>query len=167
MQKIKNIITLLIMKILGVDPGFGRCGFAILDASNKSKPTLCAFGTITTEPNSPFPARLHELATDFESLFKKWEPEVVSIEDLFFGTNTTTAMRVAGARGVILLLAERAGCRVVEPKPVELKLSFTGNGKANKAEMKKMAKLQFGLEKNPKIDDAADAIAAAMWALHA
>lgn len=155
------------MKILGVDPGFGRCGFAILDATNKAKPELLSFGTITTEPNSPFPARLHELATDFESLFEKWEPEVVSIEDLFFGSNTTTAMKVAGARGVILLLAERAGCRVVEPKPVELKLSFTGNGKANKAEMKKMAKLQFNLEKNPKIDDAADAIAAAMWAINA
>ncbi len=155
------------MKILGVDPGFGRCGFAILDATNKAKPELCTFGTVTTEPNSPFPARLHELAEDFEFLLKKWEPEVVSIEDLFFGTNTTTAMRVAAARGVILLLAERAGCRVVEPKPVELKLSFTGNGKANKSEMKKMAKIQFGLEKNPKIDDAADAIAAAVWALHA
>ena len=155
------------MKILGVDPGFGRCGFAVLDVTNKAKPELCAFGTITTEPNSPFPARLHELAEDFEYLFKKWKPEVVSIEDLFFGKNTTTALRVAGARGVILLLSERAGCRVVEPKPVELKLSFTGNGKANKAEMKKMAKLQFGLEKTPKIDDAADAIAAAMWAIHA
>lgn len=154
------------MKILGVDPGFGRCGFAVLDATNKAKPKLCTFGTVTTEPNSPFPARLNELAEDFEFLLKKWEPEVVSIEDLFFGTNTTTAMRVASARGVILLLAERAGCRIVEPKPVELKLSFTGNGKAGKAEMKKMAKIQFCLEKNPKIDDAADAIAAAMWALN-
>ena len=153
------------MKILGVDPGFGRCGFAILDATDKAKPSLCTFGTIATEPHSPFPARLHELAEDFEKLFAQWKPEVVSIEDLFFGTNTTTAMRVAGARGVILLLAERAGCRVVEPKPIELKVSFTGNGKASKSEMKKMVKLQFCLEKNPKIDDAADAIAAAMWAV--
>ncbi len=153
------------MKILGVDPGFGRCGFAILDATDKAKPSLCTFGTIETEPHSPFPARLHELAEDFEKLFAQWKPEVVSIEDLFFGTNTTTAMRVAGARGVILLLAERAGCRVVEPKPIELKVSFTGNGKASKSEMKKMVKLQFCLEKNPKIDDAADAIAAAMWAV--
>lgn len=155
------------MKILGVDPGFGRCGFAVLDATNKAKPELLSFGTVTTEPNALFPARLYELAQDFETLFKKWEPEVVSIEDLFFGSNTTTAMRVASARGVILLLAERAECRIVEPKPVELKLSFTGNGKANKSEMKKMAKIQFCLEKNPKIDDAADAIAAAMWAINA
>lgn len=155
------------MKILGIDPGFGRCGFAVLDATNKAKPELCTFGTVTTEPHAPFPARLHELASDFEFLLKKWEPEVISIEDLFFGSNTTTALRVAGARGVLLLLAERAGCRVVQPKPVELKLSFTGNGKATKSEIKKMARMQFHLEKNPKLDDAADAIAAAMWAINA
>lgn len=155
------------MKILGIDPGYGRCGFAVLDVSNRAKPELLTFGTITTEPNSPFPARLFELAEDIESLLKKWEPEVVSIEDLFFGRNTTTALKVAGARGVILLLAEKNQCRVVEPKPVELKQSFTGNGKANKSEMKKMARLQFKLDQNPKIDDAADAIAAAVWAIGA
>ncbi len=155
------------MKILGIDPGYGRCGFAVLDASNRAKPELLTFGTITTEPNSPYPARLFELAEDIESLLKKWEPEVVSIEDLFFGRNTTTALKVAGARGVILLLSEKNQCRVVEPKPVELKLSFTGNGKADKAEMKKMARLQFKLDQNPKIDDAADAIAAAVWAIGA
>lgn len=155
------------MKILGIDPGFGRCGFAALDATDKSKPELLTFGTITTQSNSPYPARLFELAEDIESLFQKWKPEVVSVEDLFFGRNTTTALKVAGARGVILFLAEKNQCRVVEPKPVEMKLSFTGNGKADKAEMKKMACLQFDLEKNPKIDDAADAIAAAMWAIRA
>lgn len=155
------------MKILGIDPGFGRCGFAVIDATNKTKPEILTFGTITTEPNSPYPARLFELAEDIQTLIDKWQPEVISIEDLFFGRNTTTALKVAGARGVILLLAERAECRVVEPKPVEIKLSFTGNGKADKAEMKKMARLQFHLEKNPKIDDAADAIAAAVWAIGA
>ena len=155
------------MKILGIDPGYGRCGFAVLDATNKSKPELLTFGTITTEPNSPYPARLQEIASDIQSLLDKWKPEVISIEDLFFGSNTTTAMKVAGARGVILFLAERAGCRVVEPKPVEMKVSFTGNGKADKTEMKKMACIQFKLEITPKIDDAVDAIAAAVWAIGA
>ncbi len=155
------------MKILGIDPGFGRCGFAIIDAKKKSDPELLSFGTITTKPNSPYPERLSELAEDIQSLLQKWQPEVVSVEDLFFGRNTTTALKVAGARGVILLLAERSSCRVMEPKPVEIKQSFTGNGKAGKSEMKKMARLQFNLEQNPKIDDAADAIAAAVWVIGA
>ncbi|NJP04072.1 crossover junction endodeoxyribonuclease RuvC [Candidatus Gracilibacteria bacterium] len=147
------------MKILGIDPGYDRCGFAVLDGED-----LVTFGTMVTDRKQDFSSRLAELADDFQALLKKHEPDVVSIEDLFFGQNVTTGLKVAEARGVMLYLAQKFGCRVYEPKPVEIKQSFTGNGKATKAEMKKMCCLQFGMEDVPKIDDAADAIGAAMWA---
>ncbi len=147
------------MKILGIDPGYDRCGFAVLDGED-----LQTFGTMVTDRNQTFSERLAELAMDFQALLQKYRPDVVAIEDLFFGQNVTTGIKVAEARGVMLYLAQKSGCRVLEPKPVEIKQSFTGNGKATKAEMKKMCCLQFGLDDLPKIDDAADAIGAAMWA---
>lgn len=151
------------MKILGIDPGFGRCGFAVLEKT-KTGLDLRTFGTITTAAGLPFEERLVELAADLQHVLNTHHPNIVSVEDLFFAKNVTTGIQVAHARGVILLLSQKFGCRVVHPKPNEIKLAFTGNGAADKAEMKKMAQMQFGLEKNPKIDDAADAIAAAMWA---
>ena len=148
------------MKILGIDPGFGRCGYAILNNTNQTE-TLTRFGTIITNQNNSFVERLAELETDIKSLLKTENPDVVSIEDLFFVQNITTGIQVAQARGVILLAAQKFGCQIVEPKPVELKSSFTGNGKASKAAMKKMAQMKFNLSNSPQIDDAADAIAAA------
>lgn len=152
------------MKILGIDPGFGLCGFAVLETSKNETPKLLTFGVISTTVGDSFSDRLVELSDDFQSLLDKHQPEIVSIEDLFFAKNVTTGMQVAHARGVILFLAKKFGCQIIEPKPVEVKSSFTGNGKANKSEMKKMAKMVFKLEANPKIDDAADAIAVALFA---
>ncbi|MBT3348826.1 crossover junction endodeoxyribonuclease RuvC [bacterium] len=148
------------MKILGVDPGYGRCGFAILDDEK-----LGRFGVISTEPGKNLADRLVELAGDFEEILKTENPDVVSIEDLFFVQNITTGIQVAEARGILIFLAKKAGCQIVEPKPVEIKKSFTGNGSANKSEMQKMARLNFGLDRNPKLDDATDAIAAAFFAV--
>lgn len=151
------------MKILGIDPGFGRCGYAVLEKSAE-KLHLVNSGTITTKSGDPFPERLAELANDIESILKRFSPEIVSIEDLFFVQNVTTGIQVAQARGVVILLAQKYGCRIVEPKPVEIKSCFTGNGKATKTDMKNMVQMVFQLEKSPKIDDAADAIGAAFWA---
>ncbi len=150
------------MKILGIDPGFGLCGFAVLDDKNK-KLDLEVFGVIKTTPKKNFAVRLLEIAEDFEKLLKKHQPDIVSIEDLFFTKNVTTGMQVAQVRGIIILLAHKFGCQIVEPKPVEVKNCFTGNGQATKPEMKKMAQLIFKLEKMPRLDDAADAIAVAYF----
>ncbi len=155
--------TMRAMKILGIDPGFGRCGFAVMEVK-KEKHQLLTFGTISTSQKDAFPARLAEIAKDFQSLLQKFSPDVVSIEDLFFVQNVTTGLRVAAVRGVLLFLSQKAGCRIVEPKPVEVKSAFTGNGKAGKTEMKKMARLLFHLPQNPKLDDAADAVAIAFFA---
>jgi crossover junction endodeoxyribonuclease RuvC len=147
------------MKILGIDPGYDRCGFAVLENA-----VLKNFGTVVTDRKLDFASRLTELATDFSALLKKYNPDVVAIEDLFFGQNVTTGIKVAEARGVILYLSQKFGCQIREPKPVEIKQCFTGNGRASKADMKKMCCLEFGLEDVPKLDDAADAIAIAVWA---
>ena len=151
------------MKILGIDPGFGLCGFAVL-SKEQNELKLENFGVIKTDSKQPFTERLQEIADDFSALLKKHNPDVVSIEDLFFVQNVTTGMQVAHVRGVIMYLAVQHGARIVEPKPVEVKHSFTGDGKADKTAMKQMAKMMFGLEKSPKIDDAADAIAVAHFA---
>ncbi len=152
------------MKILGIDPGFGLCGFAVIKTCAKSEPELQTFGVITTKPQTNFSERLIEIADDFQHLLEKHQPDIVSIEDLFFAKNVTTGLQVAQVRGIIIYLAKKFGCQIVEPKPVEVKSSFTGNGKASKTEMKKMAKMMFNLEQNPRIDDAADAIAVALFA---
>lgn len=151
------------MKVLGIDPGFGRCGYAVLEKTQK-KTELVSCGTIVTDPKTPYVDRLVELAADMQTILDRCNPDIVSVEDLFFVQNITTGIQVAQARGIILLLAAQKGCEVVAPKPVEIKSCLTGNGKASKAEMKKMVQAMFSLKKSPKIDDAADAIGAAFWA---
>ena len=139
------------------------CGFAVLN-TKKGEISLETFGVMKTKPNSNFSDRLLEIADDFRALLKKHNPDIVSIEDLFFVQNVTTGIQVAQVRGVLLLLAHQHGARIAEPKPVEIKQCFTGNGKAGKLEMKKMAQLMFQLEKAPKLDDGVDAIGAAFYA---
>lgn len=151
------------MKIIGIDPGYERCGFAILEKKD-AEITLKSFGVIRTDAKQPFSERQLEIAHDFSLLLKKHNPQILSIEDLFFAQNVTTALKVAQIRGILIYLAAKSGCRILEPKPVEIKSAFCGNGKANKAEMKKMTQLIFHLETSPKMDDAADAIAAGFFA---
>ena len=151
------------MKILGIDPGFGLCGFAVLE-KNKSDLDLITFGVIKTAPRSNFSDRLLEIADDFQKILKKHRPDIVSIEDLFFVKNVSTGIRVAEVRGILLFLAHKFGAKIVEPKPSEIKNCFCGNGRATKSEIKKMTKIIFNLDSAPQIDDAADAVAAAFFA---
>ena len=148
------------MIIIGIDPGYDRCGFAVLEKS-QNQLNLLDFGIIKTDRKDDFYTRQQEIAQDFQSLLEKYKPDTLSIEDLFFAQNVTTALKVAQVRGIIINLAYTADCQILEPKPVEIKAHFCGNGRADKTAMKQMAQVTFGLEKSPKIDDAADAIAAA------
>lgn len=144
------------MKVLGIDPGYGRCGFAVLD-NNK----LITCGVITTPSISYFPQRLKELGEDFESLIKQHKPETIGIESQFFMQNVTTGLKLANARGVMMYIAANHGIPVIEPSPKEVKAAFTGDGNATKAAMRDMAERTFG--HRAKIDDAADAMAVAWW----
>jgi len=153
------------MIILGIDPGYERCGFAVLEKQGTTL-TLLDYGIIRTSKKDDFQVRQAEIGNDFKALLERYKPEILSIEDLFFVQNVTTGLKVAQVRGVLTFLATEAGCRVIEPKPVEIKSHFCGNGKADKKTMQQMAQMTFGLEKSPKIDDAADAIAAAHFAAY-
>lgn len=150
------------MIIIGIDPGYERCGFAVLE-SNQGQTALLNYGVIKTAAKTNFLARQNEIGQDFESLLARYKPELLAIEDLFFVQNVTTGLKVAQVRGVLTYLAKAAGLRVVEPKPTEVKKFFCGDGKADKKAMQQMAQLTFKLENSPKIDDAADAIAIAYW----
>ena len=150
------------MNIIGIDPGYDRCGFAVIEASGPQL-NLLEFGVIKTNKDDPFYVRQQEVAHDFAHLLKKYKPGIFAIEDLFFAKNTTTALKVAQIRGILIHLAFDSGCQILEPKPVELKSHFCGNGKADKVAMQQMAQLTFGLKAAPQLDDAADAIAAAHY----
>jgi crossover junction endodeoxyribonuclease RuvC len=151
------------MRIIGIDPGYERCGFAILDKNNQNL-ELKNFGIIKTLSANNFYLRQDEISRDFEQLLQMYHPDILSIEDLFFAKNVTTGLKVAQVRGILIYLAYKFGCQIIEPKPVELKSTFTGNGQATKAEMQKMTQLIFNLKQVPKVDDVADAIAAAFYA---
>ncbi len=150
-------------RILGIDPGYARLGFGVIDRNECGELIYGTCGVITTSPGAAMPDRLLEIANDLQSLIAKHKPELIVLEELFFGQNTTTGLKVAEVRGVIQLLAAEAHVASVEVKPVEVKLAVTGDGHADKAQMQKMITLLLKLDHKPSPDDAADALAIA-WA---
>lgn len=150
------------MTILGIDPGIGRMGYAIIKHGNNQS-ILSECGCITTPAKTPEPTRLLEIKKDLETIIKKWKPEILCIESLFFAANTKTAMSVGQARGVALVIAAEYGLNIIEMTPLQVKMSITGYGKAEKSQVQKMLLTILKLKKIPKPDDAADAAAIA-WA---
>ena len=149
------------MRVLGIDPGIGRCGFGLIEASGASSKAL-DFGVITTEVDAPLPARLKELYDSLTTVFEETKPEMIAVEKLFFSKNITTGIAVAEARGIVLLVTEQKGLPVYEYTPNEIKKCLTGYGSATKTQMGEMVRVNLGLEKKPKPDDAADALAVAI-----
>lgn len=150
--------------IMGIDPGFGRMGFGVIYVEGMSA-TLIDYGVITTKSGEAFENRLLHIANDLEELFVHHKPNYVAIEKLFFGKSATTAMRVAEARGIALLMTARAGVPIAEFTPAQIKKATTGDGKATKAGMQKMVQQLLSLDRIPKPDDAADALAIALTAM--
>ena len=150
------------MRILGIDPGIGICGFGLIETTTRAGAKALDFGAVTTKVDAPMPERLKELYESLTIVFKECKPEVVAIEKLFFSKNITTGIAVAEARGVILLVAEQNGAVVREYTPNEIKKSLTGYGAATKTQIEEMVRIHLGLEVKPKPDDAADALAAAI-----
>ena len=150
------------MKILGIDPGIGITGFGLIESSSRSDARALDFGVITTTMNAPLPGRLKELYDSLQEVFDTCKPDVVSIEKLFFSKNITTGIAVAEARGLVLLTAAQREIPIYEYTPNEIKKTLTGYGGAKKPQMQEMVRLHLGLEKKPRPDDAADALAAAI-----
>lgn len=149
------------MRILGIDPGYGITGFGLIDAQRGSC-QLSRCGAITTPAGMDFPARLEIIYHDITQLLDIAKPEAVAIEELFFGHNVTTAIGVAQSRGVILLAVQQAGIPLYQYKPMQVKQAVVGYGNATKRQVMDMTKRLLHLEKMPKPDDAADAIAIAL-----
>ena len=149
------------MRILGIDPGYGITGFGLIEA-NRGQFQLLRCGAITTPPNTDFSWRLEVIYNDMVELLHIAQPDVVAIEELFFGQNVTTGIGVAQSRGVILLAIRQAGLQVYSYKPMQVKQALVGYGNATKHQVQDMTRRILRLEKMPKPDDAADAIAIAL-----
>lgn len=149
------------MRILGIDPGYGTTGFALLEAQRGTF-QLLRCGVITTPVGMDFPKRLETLYLDMDRLLKATQPEAMAIEELFFGHNVTTGIGVAHARGVILLSASQADLPIFEYKPMQVKQAVVGYGSASKHQVMDMTRRILKLDKLPRPDDAADAIAIAL-----
>ena len=149
------------MRILGIDPGYGITGFGLVEA-NRGQFQLLRCGAITTPANTDFSWRLEVIYNDMVELLRVTKPDVVAIEELFFGQNVTTGIGGAQSRGVILLAIRQAGVEVYSYKPAQVKQSVVGYGNASKRQVQDMTKRLLRLDAMPKPDDAADAIAIAL-----
>ena len=141
------------MVILGVDPGYATTGFGLIRAERGTY-ALLRYGTVTTPAGLPFPQRLNILFEDMTQLLEVTKPEAVAVEELFWGHNITT--------GVILLAIERAGVPLFEYTPMQVKQAVVGYGKAEKHQVMDMTRRLLRLDRMPRPDDAADAIAIAL-----
>lgn len=149
------------MRILGIDPGTGILGFGVIDV-NGSKITMVDAGVITTPAHTPHDERLEDIYNGLTEIVESSKPDAYSVEKLFFTTNVTTAMSVAEARGVALLVARQHNIPIAEYTPPQIKQTLTGYGKADKKQVQEMVRLQLGLKEVPQPDDCADALAAAI-----
>ena len=153
------------MRILGIDPGYAIIGYGVVEYDGMRFKTV-GYGAVTTDAGTPFADRLDSIYRDMLTVIEKYRPDELSIEKLYFNTNTTTAIAVAEARGVILLSAKHSGVPVFEYTPLQVKSSITGYGKAEKRQVMEMVKSFLSLRAIPKPDDTADALALAICHAH-
>ncbi len=149
------------MYILGIDPGFAIVGWGIIE-SVKGNIRPVAYGAIRTPAHTDIEERLLMIQNDLEEIIKKYKPEEMAIEELFFNTNITTAIAVAEARGVIICTAHKLGVKIGEYTPLQVKQAVVGYGKAEKNQVIAMVTSLLKLKAPPKPDDTADALAIAI-----
>ncbi len=149
------------MRVLGIDPGFDRTGWGVIEDSG-GRLTYIGCGCIQTSADDPYEKRLQAVRDGLTELIKAHKPEVASVEQLFFQTNAKTAIKVGMARGVAILAIADAGLPFVEPTPNQVKSGTTGQGNAEKKQVQEMVVRLLKLPSIPKPDDAADALAIAI-----
>lgn len=149
------------MRIAGIDPGIGRMGWGVID-EKANTPAVVDFGCLETKKTLTMPDRLFAVHTCVTELFHQYMPDVLSVEELFFNTNTSTAFMVGQARGVVLLTAAQMHVPVISYTPLQVKVAITGYGRAEKKQVGDMVKILLNLSSVPKPDDTADALAVAL-----
>ena len=159
--------------ILGIDPGTAICGWGIIQKNLRPRRTslglekqleLVDYGCIITSKDSLPATRLLIIYKEFKKLIKLYKPIKISIESIFFFKNLKTAVKIAEVRGVILLIAAEFKLPIIEVTPLQVKQAVCGYGRAEKIQVQKMVQKLLNLKETPKPDDAADALAAAIYA---
>ena len=153
------------MRVLGIDPGYAIVGWGVVEyIGNRFAPI--GYGAVITEKDTPFEQRLVEIYEGVLDICKRYQPEALSIEKLYYQHNQTTVIGVAEARGVILLAAAQCGVPIYEYTPMQVKQAITGYGKAVKKQVQEMTRVLLHLPAVPKPDDTADALAMAITFCH-
>lgn len=152
------------MKVISVDPGYDRLGVAILELENGSE-KLVYSDCILTDKKSELNDRLFFLGEEFSKIIKRYEPDTLAIETLFFNKNQKTAIGVAQARGILIYIASQANCKVYEFGPQEIKIAVTGYGKSDKTAVIDMVKRLVPKTPINALDDEYDAIAVGITCL--
>lgn len=148
--------------VCGIDPGTATIGFGFIEVLPNGDMRALEYGAIKTSKNDSTSKRLLVLYQELQTLLNKYNPQTAAVEKLYFQQNTTTALAVGQARGVILLAFEQANIEIGEYSPNEVKQAITGYGFADKNQMQEMTRILLNLSKKPTPDDAADALAIAI-----
>lgn len=154
------------MIILGIDPGYAIVGWGVIEYT-ANRFSVIDFGAVTTNAGTPFNDRLKMVYDGVSDIMKRYNPSALSIEKLFYNTNAKTVIDVAQARGVINLAAVQNNIPIFEYTPLQVKQSVVGYGRAEKKQVQEMTRVILKLEKIPKPDDTADALAMAICHAHA
>lgn len=147
------------MRVLGIDPGYNIIGYGVIETDGCK---VVDYGVITTPKTMSISERLHTIFKACNELMETFKPDEVAFEELFFNTNSTTAIPVAEARGVLIVACKEYTNKLFEYTPLQIKQALTGNGRAEKKQVQFMVKNILGLSSVPKPDDAADALAVAL-----
>lgn len=148
------------MKIISIDPGYERMGVAVIEKNiSDKKETLLFSDCIKTEAKEKHPLRLQKIGEELQKIIKKFEPECLAIEKLYFSNNQKTALLVSEARGVILYEGSKNNLKIFEYTPADIKIALTGYGLAPKKQVLEMVKKLINVKKEIKYDDEFDAIA--------
>ncbi len=154
------------MLCLGIDPGTAIVGYGLIRELDDGSLQSVAYGVIKTPAKTPMVERLQIIHDGLNEIIEQYRPDRAGVEELFFARNVTTAITVAQGRGVILFTLAQAGLPIAEYKPNEVKQAISGYGSASKPQMQEMVRMLLGLDKIPRPDDAADALAVAITDLH-
>ena len=153
------------MIILGIDPGTAITGYGVIE-NNEGKLKVIDYGCIFTDKKLKMPERLDLLGEELKKIIKKYKPQAMAVEELFFFKNAKTIITVGQARGVILFvgknIGKKTGLDIFEYTPLQVKQAVVGYGRADKKQVQSMVKAILGLNEIPKPDDAADALAIAI-----
>ena len=153
------------MKVLGIDPGSETLGWGVVEGENL-KYKLVDFGTVKSSPREKFSKRLLKIFEGVKSVIEKFQPDVLSIEDAFYGVNVNVAIKLGSVRGAVLVLGEMSGLEIAEYSPRLVKQTVVGYGNAEKHQVQEMVRLLLRLQKAPEPHDASDALAIAICHFH-